>query len=326
MKVAFIGLGRMGRPMATNVARGGHSLVLYNRTPATAEALAAEIGATAVATAREAAEGAEVVVTMLADADALRETYGGDDGAAGGLRPGAVAVDMGTTGPEGVAWLDEIVRGVGGSVVDAPVSGSTATATEGTLTIMAGGTEDDIERVRPVLESIGSRVYHLGATGTAAVMKLAVNSVIFAIGQAISESLVLAERAGIDRERAYEIFENSAVAAPMVKYRRDQYLHPESAAVAFAMSLAHKDLLLIHELAELVGDPDATGGRPSGDVPLVRSTRASATKTWRLSRDTFVRKQSERSLASAQLLVRCDHPDRVHMGHTRWGPSSRHLP
>ena len=119
----------------------------------------------------------------------------------------------------------------------------------------------------PVLESIGSRVYHLGATGTGAVMKLAVNSVIFAIGQAISESLVLAERAGIERERAYEIFENSAVAAPMVKYRRDQYLHPESAAVAFAMSLALKDLVLIHDLAESSGTADATGGRPSGDVP-----------------------------------------------------------
>jgi 3-hydroxyisobutyrate dehydrogenase-like beta-hydroxyacid dehydrogenase len=269
LKVAFIGLGRMGRPMATNVARGGHPLILYNRTPVTAEALATEIGASVAATAREAASGADAVVTMLADADALRETYSGDDGAAAGLRPGSIAIDMGTTGPEGVAWLDETVRGVGGTVVDAPVSGSTATATEGTLTIMAGGTEDDVERARPVLESIGSRVYHLGATGTGAVMKLAVNSVIFALGQAISESLVLAERAGIERERAYEIFENSAVAAPMVKYRRDQYLHPESTAVAFAMSLARKDLLLILDLAESLGTP-----MPQADINLESYGRA----------------------------------------------------
>jgi 3-hydroxyisobutyrate dehydrogenase len=269
MDVAFIGLGRMGRPMATNVARAGHPLVLCNRTPATAEALAAEIGATVASTPREAAEGAEAVITMLADADALRDTYAGDDGAAAGLRRGAIAVDMGTTGPEGVAWLDEVVRGVGGSVVDAPVSGSTATATEGTLTIMAGGTDDDVERVRPVLESIGARVYHLGPTGSGAVMKLAVNSMIFAIGQAVSESLILAERAGIDPERAYEVFENSAVGAPMVKYRRDQYLHPESAAVAFAMSLAHKDLMLIHELAESSGTP-----MPQGDVHLESYGRA----------------------------------------------------
>jgi 3-hydroxyisobutyrate dehydrogenase-like beta-hydroxyacid dehydrogenase len=269
VKVAFIGLGRMGRPMATNVARAGHPLVLFNRTPATADALAAEIGADVAASPREAAGAAEVVVTMLADADALRESYAGDDGAAAGLREGAIAIDMGTTGPDGVAWLDETVRAAGGSVVDAPVSGSTATATEGTLTIMAGGTDHDVERVRPVLESIGSRVYHLGATGSGAVMKLAVNSVIFAIGQAISESLVLAERAGIDRERAYEIFENSAVAAPMVKYRRDQYLHPESAAVAFAMSLAHKDLMLIHDLAESSGTP-----MPQADVHLETYRRA----------------------------------------------------
>ena len=269
MKVAFIGLGRMGRPMAANVARGGHPLVLYNRTPAVAEALAAEIGATVAATAREAAESVEAVVTMLADADAIRETYSGDDGAAAGMRPGAIALDMGTTGPEGVAWLDETVRGVGATVVDAPVSGSTATATEGTLTIMAGGSGDDVKRVRPVLESIGAHVFHLGATGTGAVMKLAVNSVIFALGQAISESLVLAERAGIDGERAYEIFENSAIGAPMVKYRRDQYLHPESTAVAFAMSLARKDLLLIHDLAESLGTP-----MPQADIDLESYGRA----------------------------------------------------
>ena len=269
MKVAFIGLGRMGRPMATNVARGGHPLVLFNRTPAVAEALASEIGAAVATTRREAAEGADAVITMLADADALRETYAGDDGVAAGMQPGAIAIDMGTTGPAGIAWLDETVRSVGGSVVDAPVSGSTATATEGTLTIMAGGSQADVERVRPVLESIGSRVYHLGATGSASVMKLAVNSVIFALGQAISESLVLAERGGIDRELAYEIFENSAVAAPMVKYRHEQYVHPESAAVAFAMSLAHKDLVLIHHLAQSLGTP-----MPQADVHLETYGRA----------------------------------------------------
>jgi 3-hydroxyisobutyrate dehydrogenase-like beta-hydroxyacid dehydrogenase len=269
VKVAFIGLGRMGRPMATNVARGGHALVLFNRTPATAEALASEIGATVAPTPREAAEGVDAVITMLADADALRETYAGDDGAAAGLHQGAIAIDMGTTGPEGVAWLDETVRGVGGTVVDAPVSGSTATATEGTLTIMAGGPQEAVEHVRPVLESIGSRVYHLGATGAGAAMKLAVNSVIFALGQAIAESLVLAERAGIGRELAYDVFENSAVGAPMVKYRRDLYVHPETAPVAFAMSLALKDLRLIHDFARSLGTP-----MPQAEVDLESYGRA----------------------------------------------------
>jgi 3-hydroxyisobutyrate dehydrogenase-like beta-hydroxyacid dehydrogenase len=269
VKVAFIGLGRMGRPMATNVARGGHALVLFNRTLATAEALATEIGATVAPTPREAAEGVDAVITMLADADALRETYAGDDGAAAGLQQGAIAIDMGTTGPEGVAWLDETVRGAGGTVVDAPVSGSTATATEGTLTIMAGGPEEAVEHVRPVLESIGSRVYHLGATGAGAAMKLAVNSVIFALGQAIAESLVLAERAGIGRELAYDVFENSAVGAPMVKYRRDLYVHPETAPVAFAMSLARKDLLLIHDFARSLGTP-----MPQAEVDLESYGRA----------------------------------------------------
>ena len=236
---------------------------------------------------------------MLADADALRETYSGDDGAAAGLRPGAIAIDMGTTGPEGVAWLDETVRGVGGTVVDAPVSGSTATATEGTLTIMAGGTEDDVERARPVLESIGSRVYHLGATGTGAVMKLAVNSVIFAIGQAISESLVLAERAGIERERAYEIFENSAVAAPMVKYRRDHYLHPESTRRRVRDVARPQGSAADPRPGRVAGDAYAAGRHRPGELRPGHRCRLRRRRTWPPWPDTFGRKEPEGPLASA---------------------------
>lgn len=255
MRVAFIGMGRMGRPMASNVARGGHDLVIYNRTASRAEDLASELGAASASTPGQAAEGADAVITMLPDVDTLRDVYPGPDGVLTALRPEAVAIDMGTTGPSGVRWLDEEVRGVGSTLVDAPVSGSTSMANEGTLTIMAGGPDEAIDRVEPVLLSIGARVYRLGPTGSGAAMKLAVNSVIYALAQAVSEALVLAERSGIDRELAYDVFEHSAVAAPMITYRHEQYVRPAEAPVLFAMDLALKDLRLIDELAAELGSP-----------------------------------------------------------------------
>jgi 3-hydroxyisobutyrate dehydrogenase-like beta-hydroxyacid dehydrogenase len=257
MRVAFIGTGRMGRPMAANLAAAGHDVVLHNRTRSRSEAVAAEIGAAVADSPRQAAEGSEAVITMLPDVNALRTAYEGDEGALAALAPSSVAVDMGTTGPAGVAWLDGEVRRVGATLVDAPVSGSTATATDGALTIMAGGPADAFARVEPLLRAMGSRVYHLGATGSGAAMKLAVNAVIYALAQAISESLVLAERSGIERELAYDVFENSAVAAPMVKYRHEQFLRPEEAPVSFAVALAEKDLRLIDALATELGVPMA---------------------------------------------------------------------
>jgi 3-hydroxyisobutyrate dehydrogenase-like beta-hydroxyacid dehydrogenase len=259
MRVAFLGVGRMGRPMASNVARAGHDVVLFNRTRAKADQLAAEISATVAGTPLDATSAADLVVTMLADVDAVRESYDGPDGVLAGLRPGVVAVDMGTTGPDGVAWLDERVRAAGADFVDAPVSGSVGAAESGDLTIMAGGEEAAVATVLPVLRTMGRNVFHLGPAGSGAVMKLAVNGIIFALGQAIAEALVVAERAGIDAAIAYDVFENSAVAAPVVKYRRDQYLQPEVAPVLFAMKLAVKDLSLLHVLADRLGAPIAQG-------------------------------------------------------------------
>ena len=259
MRVAFLGVGRMGRPMAANVAGAGHDVVLYNRTRAKADELAAEIGAAVAGTPLAATSAAEVVVTMLADVDAVARPIDSADGVFAGLQPGVVAVDMGTTGPDGVAWLDERVRAAGASFVDAPVSGSVGAAESGELTIMVGGDEAAVATALPVLQAMGRNVFHLGPVGSGAVMKLAVNGIVFALGQAIAEALVVAERSGIDNALAYDVFENSAVAAPVVKYRRGQYLQPDVAPVLFAMKLAVKDLSLLHDLADRLGAPIAQG-------------------------------------------------------------------
>lgn len=254
--VAFLGLGRMGRPMATNIAEAGFPVIVCNRTRSVAEEFAStRPGITVADDPRDAAENADVVVTMLADEHALRAVYQGPRGLLAGWSPGKIALDMGTTGPMGTGWLAREIDAAGGAAIDAPVSGAVKAAEEAQLTLMVGGPVDIVTRLRPLLQSMGAVIYHLGDSGSGAVMKLAVNNVIYGLGQAISEALVLTERAGIDRAQAYEVFSNSAVAAPMVNYRRDNYVHPDTAHAQFALTLAAKDLGLIMELATAVGSP-----------------------------------------------------------------------
>jgi len=241
--------------MATNLADAGFRVIAYNRTRDVAEKLAHHPMVTIADTPKSAAANADVVITMLADEQALRAVYEGSDGLIAGWTPGEIAIDMGTTGLSGTSWLSQLVGEAGGSLLDAPVSGSTAAAQARTLTLMVGGPVEVLEKVRAVLDAMGSNTYHLGATGSGAVMKLAVNAIIYALGQAVSESLVLAERAGIPRSLAYEVFCNSAAAAPMVKYRTQNFIEPETSPVSFALRLAEKDLRLITSLADRLGAP-----------------------------------------------------------------------
>jgi 3-hydroxyisobutyrate dehydrogenase len=253
VRVGFLGLGRMGAPMAANLAAAGHDLILYNRTSATADAVARRLGARVAADPREAAEQAEIVITMVADEGALLAVCDGDRGVLAGLRHGSTLIDMGTTGPAGIARLAPRVDAAGGVLVDAPVSGSTAAAQAGALTVLVGATAETFGRLEALLAAMGERILHVGTTGAGSVAKLAVNNVIYALGNALSESLVLAERAGLDRDVVYDVFEHSAISAPMVRYRRDAFLDPDGTPTAFAMTLARKDLGLITELAVAVG-------------------------------------------------------------------------
>jgi 3-hydroxyisobutyrate dehydrogenase-like beta-hydroxyacid dehydrogenase len=251
--VAFCGLGRMGVPMVRNLASAGVPLVLYNRTQAKAESLAAELGCEFASTPSDAARDAEVVITMVADGQAADDVYLGDEGLAAGLAKGALVIDMSTVGASKVKDLAALVSGAGGDFVDAPVSGSVAAATGAMLTIVAGGTSEAVERARGVLEHLGRAIYHIGPSGSGAIMKLAVNTIVFSLNQSISEALVFAERAGIDRKVAYSVFADSAVAAPFVHYRRTEFEEPDSAVPTFLLRLAKKDLDLALREANLVG-------------------------------------------------------------------------
>lgn len=253
-RVAVVGTGRMGAAMAVRIADAGHPLTLWNRTRATAESVADRLpGAAVVDSAREAAAAADVVVVSLADDAATRSTYRGDDGLVAGLVAGTVVADTSTVAPETIRGLEDEVRATGAMLTDTPVSGSVATVESGAILVMAGGDADAVERARPALESFAQRIILLGPLGAGSTMKLAVNALVFGLNQSLAEALVLAERADIERELAYEVFASSAVAAPFVAYKRAAFEHPESAPVAFALDLVAKDLDLAAALATDVG-------------------------------------------------------------------------
>jgi 3-hydroxyisobutyrate dehydrogenase/2-hydroxy-3-oxopropionate reductase len=239
----------MGAAMVGRLLGAGRRVLAYNRT----RERAAATGAAVADTARDAAAGADVVLVSLADDAAVDAAYRGDDGLLAGLRPGAVVLETSTVAPETVRALAPLAAERSAVLLDAPVSGSVPVVRRGELTFLVGGDPAALDRVRPVLDTMGRRVFHLGDVGAGAVMKLAVNSLVHGLNQALAEALVLAERAGLDRAAAYEVFTASAVAAPFVLYKRDAYLDPDDAPVAFSLRLVAKDLELIEGLAMASG-------------------------------------------------------------------------
>jgi 3-hydroxyisobutyrate dehydrogenase-like beta-hydroxyacid dehydrogenase len=253
--VALLGTGRMGSAMARALTRAGLPLVVYNRTRDRAAALADELGARVAGTAAEAASLADVCLTMLADDAAVDAVYRGRDGLLEGARAGSVLVDLSTVTPDTIRSLEAPARAAGVGLLDSPVSGSVTTAEGGQLTLMVGGEVADLERARPALEPLAKLIVHVGPLGSGAAMKLAVNTVIFGLNEAVAEGLVLAEAAGIDRAIAYGVIAESAAGAPYLGYKRAAFLDPDGTPVAFALDLAEKDLRLIATLAASLGVP-----------------------------------------------------------------------
>ena len=254
-RVTVLGTGRMGAAMVASLRRAGFEVTVWNRTPSKAERVARETGALMAETAADAVAAADVVMSSLADDDAVRETYAGEKGAASGLGARAVVAEMSTIMPGTVVELQPSIDEQGAVLLDAPVSGSVAFAERGELTVMVGGDADALERARPVFEAVSAKLFHVGALGAGATMKLAVNTVVHGLNVALSEALVLAERAGVERITAYDVFAASAAAAPFVHYKRAAFEAPDETPAAFALELMVKDLDLILALAEEAGVP-----------------------------------------------------------------------
>lgn len=251
--LGFVGLGAMGSRMASRLLDAGYRVVGYNRTRAKAQQLLAA-GMRLVESPRAAAEGADIVFSMVADTAALRAVALGAEGIVAGLRPGVTWVEMSTVSPAATRELAGQAEARGAAMLDAPVSGSVSTLEQGQLSIIVGGDAAVLERVRPYLLAIGPTITHVGPLGLAVTMKIATNLGLAVQMLAFSEAVVLAEKAGIARERAVEALLKSVAASPMLKYRGPFVLGmPEEAW--FKVGMMQKDLRLALELGRSVGVP-----------------------------------------------------------------------
>jgi 3-hydroxyisobutyrate dehydrogenase-like beta-hydroxyacid dehydrogenase len=248
VKLAFLGLGQMGAPMAGRLLEAGHDLTVWNRTPERAEPLV-EAGARPAASPREAGGGAEAAFTMLADPGALDDVVFGNQGLAAGLPDDATLIEMSTVGPEAVRRVaGQLERGI--EVVDAPVLGTIPHATGGTLQIFVGGTADQYRTWSPVLEVLG-RPIHVGPAGAGAAMKLVVNSTLGALMAGLGEALALADGLGLDQDQVLDVLAESSIGIT-VKGKRS-LIESGTFTPNFKLTLARKDLRLVTEAAEAAG-------------------------------------------------------------------------
>jgi 3-hydroxyisobutyrate dehydrogenase-like beta-hydroxyacid dehydrogenase len=251
--IGYVGLGVMGGRMAERLLAKGHSVTGYNRTKAKAERLIAR-GMNWADTPRAVAETCDVTFTMVTDSRALAALADGADGLLAGIGGGRVLVDMSTVSPASSRALAERVRQRGGDMLDCPVSGSVLTLDQGKLTMMVGGRRATYERVLPLLLDIGPRATHVGGNGMAAAMKIALNLSIGVQLLAFSEGILLAEKSGIDRRTAVEVFTSSALASPMLQYRGPFVLDMPDEAW-FNVRMMQKDTALALELGRELGVP-----------------------------------------------------------------------
>ncbi len=253
MRIGFIGLGTMGEPMAARLLDAGHAVTVHNRTRAREEPLAAR-GAGRAATPREAARAAEVLCTMVSDTPDVEAVLFGEDGAAAGLEPGAVVLEMSTIGPEAVRSMHARLAEQHVSLLDAPVSGGSEGAQQGTLSIMVGGEEAALERVRPLLEVLGKTVTYVGPSGAGQVAK-AMNQVIVArTYAAVAEGLALGLAAGIDVEAAHRAVSGGAAGSWGLTNRGPNMLR-NTYPLGFRVRLHRKDLGIALDTAAALGVP-----------------------------------------------------------------------
>jgi 2-hydroxy-3-oxopropionate reductase len=250
-RVGFIGLGVMGKPMARNLIEAGHEVVAWSRTRADVDELAGD-GASAADSAREVAEQAAVTILMLPDSPQVREVLDGDDGVLAGAGQGALVVDMSTISPVVTREIAEQAgeRGIGW--VDAPVSGGDVGAREATLSIMAGGSEEDFARAKPLFEALGKTIVHVGPVGAGQVVK-ACNQVVVALTiEAVSEALVLGSKAGVDPATIIEVLSGGMAANKVMEVRGPNFLEHDFSP-GFRVDLHHKDLGIALQTAREYG-------------------------------------------------------------------------
>lgn len=244
MKVGFIGLGAMGLPMAKRVVEAGHNTTTtYHRRREPADELAA-LGARVVGSPAEVARASDVIITILPADQELTETVFGDEGILKGFSRGKVLIDMTTGTALCMQEVDEAIVAAGGAVLDAPVSGGTPAAAQGTLTIMVGGEAKLLEKYRPLLEAMGKQIVHVGGVGQGKVVKM-VNQMMAATHLlAIGEAFALGVKCGADPNTLYEVIKTSSGYSKMMDLRLPGFLLDGSFEAGFRLDLMKKDVNL----------------------------------------------------------------------------------
>jgi 3-hydroxyisobutyrate dehydrogenase-like beta-hydroxyacid dehydrogenase len=251
--LGFVGLGTMGGQMVNRLLSKGHTVTGYNRTRSKAQWLI-DKGMRWADSPRAVAAAAEVTFAMVTNSAALTAIMEGADGILAGLTAGKIFSDISTVSPSVSRSFAARVREKGADMLDSPVSGSVITLQEGRLSVMVAGRRETFERVKPILLDIGPKVTYVGDNGLALVLKIAVNLNLATQMMAFSEGVLLAEKSGIARQTAVEVFTHSAVASPMIQYRGPFVLQqPEEAW--FDVNMMQKDMLLAMELGRQLDVP-----------------------------------------------------------------------
>ncbi len=251
MKIAFIGLGTMGGPMALNILKAGHQVAVYNRTRAREEALVAE-GAKGAASPQEAASGAEIVITCVSDTPDVEQVILGEGGIIHGAGAGSIVVDMSTISPAATRHMAAKLAEKGVKMLDAPVSGGSEGAQRGTLTIMVGGEAADFEKVLPIFQAMGKTITHVGPIGAGQITK-AINQIIIAgTYLSVSEGLTLGIKAGLDMDKVVAALSGGAAGSWVLQFRGPNVVQ-NTYPLGFRVRLHYKDLRIALDTARELG-------------------------------------------------------------------------
>jgi 2-hydroxy-3-oxopropionate reductase len=251
--VGFIGLGIMGKPMARNLLGAGFELVVHSRSPGPVDEVV-EAGARRASSPAEVAAACETLITMVPDTPDVESVLFGENGAAGALRRGSLAVDMSTISPLATREIGERLRGAGIAFVDAPVSGGERGAIEGTLSIMIGGAPADVARARPLFEAMGKTIVHVGDTGAGQVAKACNQLVVASTIEAVAEALTLARQAGVDPARVREALLGGFAGSKIMEMHGQRMLD-DNFEPGFRARLHLKDARIVLDTARGLGVP-----------------------------------------------------------------------
>lgn len=252
-QIGFIGLGTMGAPMASNLLKSGFQVTVYNRTAVKCKPLE-EKGADVAATSQAAAQGKDVIITMISNDDSIREVFYGEDGILAALKPGVVVIDSSTISPGLVKEIAAAVEERGGSFLDAPVTGSKPAAIEGTLVFMVGGKAQAIEAQRDIFDSMGRLLLHMGDNGSGAVAKLAHNTMVGIHNVALAEGFAIAVKSGVPADKFLELVQNGSAGSKQAELKGRKIIEDDFSN-QFSLALMLKDLKLASALSDTAGVP-----------------------------------------------------------------------